>query len=304
MQRPADFSPLISGQPNVIRVVDYGESPEPFYIVPYYERGTLQDFLEGEYHEDVIPKVVLQLLLGIREFHARGFVHRDIKEENVLVGDGEDLNLILADPDMMKADSNGTLKTFCGTPLYAAPEVWPGRSQGYGAPADMWSFGVCVMRCFYNLPHPSDPLPGLTETKKLIAWNSTWCETALQHLQDLDENDDQIIDILKLALQSDPAERSSANQCLERGCQNRLFRKNRSGEVVLFDAIESNTGANTPTYSGFPHGNVGDGIRTPVNKSLGVVNSPNVSTVYSRDECSGDPTQVSVRLDHAYGVKL
>jgi len=92
----------------------------------YYERGTLKDLHKDELGEETIPKILLQLLLGLRELHKLGFAHRDLKEENILVDD--DLTLIFGDPDFMKSENDNILKTFCGTALYAAPEIWPSES--------------------------------------------------------------------------------------------------------------------------------------------------------------------------------
>ncbi len=221
---------------NVLRVIDYGETPHPFYIMRYYERGTLKDLHKDELGEETIPKILLQLLLGLRELHKLGFAHRDLKEENILVDD--DLTLIFGDPDFMKSENDNILKTFCGTALYAAPEIWPGRSKSYGVSVDIWSLAICILNLFYNLVWPSDPLPHLFENDKLKVWNRKWCKAVSKQLDELDENNDQIIDILKPMLKFDPAKRSTVDQCWKRGCENGLFRENRFGDIVLAEATE------------------------------------------------------------------
>lgn len=238
-------------------MVDYGETPDPYYIMPYYKHGSLKDLHEAGIDEEMFPKIFLQLLLGLRVFHDQGCAHRDLKEDNIFVGD--DLTLIFGDPDFLKSGDDNALKTVCGTGLYAAPEIWHGKSQSYGVSVDIWSLAICILRIFHDLKNPSDPFPALYEDQKLKSWNSKWYKAVFKQLDELDENDDQIIDIVKTMLKLEPTERSTVNQCLERGCENGLFRKNRFGNIVLADATE----VNTPAVSCFPNFGLDDGEKTP-----------------------------------------
>ena len=211
--------------------------------------GTLKDLHRHGIHENTFPTIFLQLLLGLRELHKLGFAHRDLKEENILIDDS--FTLIFGDPDFLKSVNDNALKTICGSGMYAAPEIWHGTSKNYGISVDIWSLAITVMRLFYNV-EPSSQFPGLFEEAKLKAWNSNWYKTVLNKLDELDENDDQIIDILKLMLKLVPEERCTVDQCLERGCENGLFRVNRFGDIVLAEATEVNTEVNTSTDATFP----------------------------------------------------
>ena len=217
-------------------MIYYGETPKPYFIMHYYERGTLEDLHRDGPSEDMFPKIFLQLLLGLRELHNLGFAHRDVKAENILVGD--DLTLIFGDPDFMKSENDNILRTFCGTVMYAAPEIWHGRSKNYGVSVDIWSLAICILHLFYNLNLPSDPLPRMSENDKMKAWNEKWYISVFQQLNESDENNDQIIDILKPMLKLDPAKRSTVDQCLKRGCENGLFKENGFGDIVLADEYE------------------------------------------------------------------
>ena len=243
-------------------MIDCGETPHPFYITRYYERGTLQDLMRAGFGDEMYPKIFLQLLLGLRELHKRGFAHRDLKEENVLVDN--DLTLIIGDPDFMKSEKDHVLKTFLGTPLYAAPEIWPGRSRSYGVSADIWSLAICILHLFYDLQWPSDPLPGHYEADKPEDWITKWCNAVFEHLDEQDENN-QIIDILKRMLKLEPESRSTVDQCLQRGCENGLFRQNRFGDIVLAEATEVDTEVNPVPTSELPEhiSGCGEGERTP-----------------------------------------
>lgn len=242
-------------------MIDYEETPDPYYIMPYYKHGTLGDLHKAGLDEETFPKIFLQLLLGLREFHKLGCAHRDLKEQNILVGD--DFTLIFGDPDFVKSENDNALKTICGSGLYAAPEIWHGSSKSYGVSVDIWSLAICILRLFNNLEEPSDSFPALFEDEKLKAWNSKWYEAVFEQLDELDENNDQIIDIVKNMLKLDPKERFTADQCLKRGCENGLFRENRFGDIVLTEATE----INTPAGSFFPNFGLNDGAKKPTLQS-------------------------------------
>ena len=102
-------------------MIDYGETPDRYFIMPYYQNGTLKGLHDHELYEDAFPTIFLQLLLGLRALHRLGFAHRDLKEDNILIND--DFTLIFGDPDFLKSVNDNALKAICGTGLYVAPEI-------------------------------------------------------------------------------------------------------------------------------------------------------------------------------------
>ena len=249
--------------------------------------------MRAGFGDETYPKIFLQLLLGLRELHKREFAHRDLKKENILVDN--DLTLCICDPDFMKSEKQQVLKTFLGTPPYAAPEIWPGRSRSYGVSADIWSLAICILHLFYGLQWPSDPFPGLHEADKLEDWITKWCNAVLEHLDELDENN-QIIDILKPMLELGPETRSTVDQCLQRGCENGLFKQNRLGDIVLAEATDVDTEVNT--LAGLPAlGKTLDkGAKTPTPKSPLLGDPANVSLLSTTrlGEISGDDEDKTV----------
>ena len=85
-----------------------------------------------------------QVLRAVRHIHGRGFAHRDLKAENILVcrttGDVKvaDFGFAVEQPA-----GGGLLSRVCGTPAYVAPEVAAGRRY-CGFRADLWSLGVLL----------------------------------------------------------------------------------------------------------------------------------------------------------------
>jgi len=89
------------------------------------------------------------LLSGIEYLHKSGVCHRDLKPENLLLD--FDKNLKIVDFGLSNMYEKGeTLKTACGSPCYAAPEMIAGKRYN-GLQTDIWSSGVVLyaMICGY-----------------------------------------------------------------------------------------------------------------------------------------------------------
>ncbi|CAC5425484.1 unnamed protein product [Mytilus coruscus] len=83
-----------------------------------------------------------------------GFVHRDLKLENILVKGGHSVKL--ADLRLSRSEENIS-ETVAGNPSYMAPEVMNGELCG--SEADIYSFGMVVYELWYYRPVFTHPLP-------------------------------------------------------------------------------------------------------------------------------------------------
>lgn len=224
-------------------VLDFQLAPKPTLIMPYYPDGHLGRHIGhlGEHH---FVSALRQMLLGLRHLHERRIIHRDLKPENLLVKLNRfrnTLTLVIADFGLSKIGSTprDLLRTFCGTLLYAAPEVYPHMSEGgYGANVDVWAAGVIILECIWGLPE-APAAPWRKEPRQQAAaldkWISTWTESLLQKLDEENENGDRLIELVLHMVDPDPETRYSADKCLQAACHNGLFKKGVNGGIVDTD---------------------------------------------------------------------
>jgi calcium-dependent protein kinase len=145
--------------PNILKVYEYFEDDEHYYIVmEYCEGGDIFDKIErsGRITEKYAAKVMIYLLKGVNYLHSRQVVHRDIKPENILITNKSkfvDMNIKIIDFNVATKKSEKVLRGITGTTDYMAPEVFTGV---YDEKCDLWSCGVVLylMICG-QLPFPS-----------------------------------------------------------------------------------------------------------------------------------------------------
>jgi len=132
--------------PNVIPVLDAGESDDTGWIVMHLARGgTLADRLAQPLHADEALAILRQVASALDAAHAEGRLHRDVKPENVLLE--PDGHAWLADFGVARAVGNTTTVPgqMIGTAAYMAPEVIGG---GRARPAaDLYAFACMAFEC-------------------------------------------------------------------------------------------------------------------------------------------------------------
>jgi serine/threonine protein kinase len=118
----------ITQQPNIVQFIEHKEHDRWFYIImEYVPCGELSAYLAvGKLQEDMVQTIARQILHALRYLHKRKITHRDIKPDNILIASHDPLKVKLSDFGLSKVVQEETfLKTFCGTLLYCAPEVYP-----------------------------------------------------------------------------------------------------------------------------------------------------------------------------------
>lgn len=129
-------------------------------VLEYAAGGELFDLIarRERLDEQEARKLFQQIISSIEFSHLDKIAHRDLKPENLLLD--ENLNIRLIDFGLSNVMRDSVpLKTACGSPNYAAPEVISGMIYG-GSEVDVWSCGIILyaMVCG-SLPFDDDAMP-------------------------------------------------------------------------------------------------------------------------------------------------
>ncbi|XP_074832857.1 serine/threonine-protein kinase SIK2 [Carettochelys insculpta] len=151
--------------PHIIKLYQVMETKSMLYLVTEYAKnGEIFDYLanHGRLSEPEARRKFWQILSAVEYCHSRKIVHRDLKAENLLLDNH--MNIKIADFGFGNFYKSGEpLTTWCGSPPYAAPEVFEGQ-QYEGPQLDIWSMGVVlyVLVCG-ALPFDGPTLPILRQ---------------------------------------------------------------------------------------------------------------------------------------------
>lgn len=131
-------------------------------MVLEYAGGELFDYIvqHGKMAEEKARRFFQQIICAVEYCHRHKIVHRDLKPENLLLD--ENLNVKIADFGLSNIMTDGNfLKTSCGSPNYAAPEVINGKLYA-GPEVDVWSCGVILYVLLVGrLPFDDEHIPSL-----------------------------------------------------------------------------------------------------------------------------------------------
>ena len=146
-QREVQAMRKLSAHPHLVAILDAGISGGvPYLVMEFLSGKSLAELVErGAIKTARAVQIVQEILEGVGHAHGSGVVHRDLKPDNILLGDGDAVKILDFGLAKMAAEGATQLTTTglaLGTPGYMSPE------QARGSPADeradLYSVGVIL----------------------------------------------------------------------------------------------------------------------------------------------------------------
>lgn len=133
--------------PHIIKYYGCYKDDKKFYIVmEIIKYGDLFGLIKtsGNLDEDQVKRILVQIISAIEYCHGNLITHRDIKLENILINNKDNIIIKLSDFGLSTyININSFQKTFCGSVHYAAPEIINGTAYN-PFKTDIWSMGVVL----------------------------------------------------------------------------------------------------------------------------------------------------------------
>ncbi|KAI0479573.1 protein kinase SNF1 [Xylaria cf. heliscus] len=197
VEREIEYLQLLR-HPHIIKLYSVIKTQNEIIMVLEYAGGELFDFIvaRGKLDELYARRFFQQMVCAVEYCHRHKVVHRDLKPENLLLDD--QLNVKIADFGLSNIMTDGNfLKTSCGSPNYAAPEVIGGKLYA-GPEVDVWSCGVILYVLLVGrLPFDDDHIPSLfAKIQRGVFTIPHWIKP-------------QAADLIRKMLQTNPVQRAT-----------------------------------------------------------------------------------------------
>lgn len=175
----------------------FQSSSKLYMVMDYYGGGSLFYHIErlGSFPAGTVRFFAAEITLALDHLHKNGIIYRDLKLENVLLD--SDGHVALTDFGLSKdtCDEDEMTNSFCGTPVYVAPEII--QRNRYGTSIDWWALGVVMYEMF------TGRVPFASRDRKRMFSKIVHCEPSFNH-----ENfSSDAKSVIALLLTKDPTQR-------------------------------------------------------------------------------------------------
>jgi serine/threonine protein kinase len=204
---------------NIVKTHETFKTINNIYIVmEYCNNETLFEYIKENYKYTVdkeknVLKIINQIKNAFEYLYELNIFHRDLKPKNILIHKQSETILIVKiadfgfakifDKEYFSDDGYCNLEnTFCGTPLYMAPEIL--LNNKFNIKCDLWSIGVIMYEMLYGYV-PYDKPRNMNELKKMIKTQSISFPSRYAYFSyNYSEN---VIALVKILLHIDPIKR-------------------------------------------------------------------------------------------------
>ena len=196
---------------NIVNFIDVIETSEKIYIVmEYCDSGDLEKLMGQKcVSESDAKDYFKQIVNGIHHLNKLNIIHRDIKPANILLSNEKEVKIADFGLSKILCSSEDLSMTFCGSPMYMAPELL--NKESYNIHADVWAIGLILYELVYGF-NPFKDCKHIDTLLLSVKDNSIF-------FPQLNKNKDQIseecIDLLKSMLEKDLSRRITIDQVLK-----------------------------------------------------------------------------------------
>ena len=200
--------------PNIIHLYKtFEENNSLYFVYEYFPSTDLESYVKdfkknnpNKYiNQDIVIKILKQILLGLQYLHNCGIFHRDIKPASILIDTNYNVKITSFDLSAFYKQGFGILSsncTFVGQINYVCPEIL--NKQPYDYKCDIFTLGY-TMHFVMNfiLPTKTDVSKGMEKISRI-------------QINTINNNyNPQLIQLIKKMYNDNPSERPDATQCLQ-----------------------------------------------------------------------------------------
>jgi serine/threonine protein kinase len=148
--------PLRLSLPGAVQTLGFGlpsnTGAGAMIVTEYFPNGTLQEAIDDPekisgFGPTDISKAIFGIAATMSEMHSQEAIHRDLKPGNVFLDSSKEIRI--GDFGLSRNGINDLSKTIAiGTPAFMAPELYVESDESYGAPVDVYAFGMVVYSLF------------------------------------------------------------------------------------------------------------------------------------------------------------
>eukprot|EP01123_Difflugia_compressa_P005064 TRINITY_DN1662_c0_g1_i1.p1 TRINITY_DN1662_c0_g1~~TRINITY_DN1662_c0_g1_i1.p1 ORF type:complete len:529 (-),score=77.44 TRINITY_DN1662_c0_g1_i1:146-1681(-) len=192
--------------PNIVEFKCAYKVNHDFWIVTeYMEGGTLSQAIKvHNLIEPHISFITKQLLNGLNFLHSKGFVHRDLKSNNIMMSITGNIKII--DFGLCAEVTNGPRLQMMGTAYWMPPEMI--KKIPHTTKADLWCLGIVVLEMYFRTPPFS--------TSRILCMFKAICGETLEFVEQHKHNMSACaVDFVRKCLQVDPDARPTADELLK-----------------------------------------------------------------------------------------
>ncbi|XP_076874720.1 uncharacterized protein LOC143525090 [Brachyhypopomus gauderio] len=235
--------------PHVVQLLETMETENCYYMaLELCSGGDLMERIceRKRLDERDVRRYTRHILSAVDHLHTHGIVHRDLKIENFLLDEHNNIKIVdFGLSNTLRADSLSAelLSTQCGSPAYAAPELLAHKK--YGPKVDVWSVGVSVFAMLTGtLPFTVEPFNIKQLHQKMVSGEisaipSDISKGAVQFVLSLLEPDPAKRPSVKAALEDSWLSEGSVRRALHTGAYKNRLRPEELNSCVLDHMTES-----------------------------------------------------------------